>query len=159
MFEHPATDAHYFSRTDPNELLGTCAFFSFELEGKLWPSVEHYIQAMQFSDEARQEAIRIAPNPRTAQKLGKTGWFKRARDNWKETRVAYMTRGVYTRCRTHGEIRAALLATGDTPLVENSQYDYFWGCGRDRRGDNMYGKVLMQVRDKLREEAQLEANA
>jgi predicted NAD-dependent protein-ADP-ribosyltransferase YbiA (DUF1768 family) len=39
-------------------------------------------------------------------------------------------------------------------LVESSNYDYFWGCGRDRRGENMYGKVLMNVREKLREELQ-----
>ena len=47
----------------------------------------------------------------------------------------------------------ALLATGDNPIVENDQYDYYWGCGRDRRGDNTYGKVLMDVREKLRQEA------
>lgn len=152
MFESSHVDAHYFSRTDPNELLGTCAFFAFDLEGKHWPSVEHYIQAMQYTDEARQEAIRAAENPTIAQKLGKPGLFSRARPDWKETRVAYMTRGVYTRCRTHETISNALLETGDIQLVENSQYDYFWGCGRDRRGDNMYGKVLMQVRDKLKQE-------
>ena len=49
-------------------------------------------------------------------------------------------------------IAEALLATGDTHLIENNNYDYFWGCGRDRRGENMYGKVLMNVREKLREE-------
>lgn len=37
-------------------------------------------------------------------------------------------------------------------LMENSQYDYYWGCGRDRLGHNAYGKVLINVRKKLREE-------
>ncbi len=152
MFNATPEDTHYFSRTDPHELLGTCAHFAFELEETTWPSVEHYIQAMQFEEKSQQEKIRLASHPEDAQKLGKTGFFKRARSNWKQTRVAYMTRGVYTRCRTHPEICSALLATGETQLIENSQYDYFWGCGRDRRGDNMYGKVLMQVRTKLREE-------
>jgi hypothetical protein len=60
-----------------------------------------------------------------------------------------MTRAVYTKCKTHAEIAALLLSTGSNRLVENSQYDYFWGCGRDRRGTNSYGQVLMNVRDKL----------
>jgi predicted NAD-dependent protein-ADP-ribosyltransferase YbiA (DUF1768 family) len=31
-------------------------------------------------------------------------------------------------------------------------YDYYWGVGRDGRGYNVFGKVLMAVRDKLMEE-------
>jgi ribA/ribD-fused uncharacterized protein len=64
-----------------------------------------------------------------------------------------MTRAVYTKCRTHPEVAARLLATGDRRLVENNSYDYYWGCGRDRRGDNHYGRVLMNVRARLRQEA------
>jgi len=48
-------------------------------------------------------------------------------------------------------MKQALLDTQEEQLVENSQYDYFWGCGRDRRGDNHYGKVLMGIRSKLAE--------
>ena len=64
-----------------------------------------------------------------------------------------MTRGIYIRCRTYPHLAEQLLATGDRHLVENSQYDYYWGCGRDRRGNNAYGKVLMKVRAKLLEES------
>jgi predicted NAD-dependent protein-ADP-ribosyltransferase YbiA (DUF1768 family) len=46
-----------------------------------------------------------------------------------------------------------LLATGAARLVESNAYDYFWGCGRDRRGLNVYGEVLMDVRRRLQEEA------
>ena len=31
-------------------------------------------------------------------------------------------------------------------------YDCYWGCGRDTRGLNTYGKVLMNVRARLRKE-------
>ena len=31
-------------------------------------------------------------------------------------------------------------------------YDYYWGVGRDGRGHNVFGKVLMAVRDKLMQE-------
>ncbi len=64
-----------------------------------------------------------------------------------------MTRAIYSKCKQHSHIAEALLATGDKRMVENSQYDYYWGCGRDRRGQNKYGEVLMNVRDKRAEEA------
>jgi hypothetical protein len=63
-----------------------------------------------------------------------------------------MTRAFYLKCRTHPEAAEALLATGERPILETSQYDYFWGCGRDLRGENAYGQVLMAVRQRLREE-------
>ena len=64
-----------------------------------------------------------------------------------------MTRAMYTKCKAYSEVGLALLNTADKTLVENSMYDYFWGCGRDRRGENHFGKVLMNIRQKLHEEA------
>jgi ribA/ribD-fused uncharacterized protein len=63
-----------------------------------------------------------------------------------------MTRGIYIKCRTHQDIAQMLLETGNDEIMENSQYDYYWGCGRDLRGENAYGKILMDIRQKLRSE-------
>ncbi|MCL7943725.1 NADAR family protein [Marinobacter sp. ATCH36] len=141
----------FISRTDSDNPLGTHASFSFELEGKVWPTVEHYFQSMKFTDENRQEKVRVAATPALAGKLGRKR-HKSLRRDWKQVRETVMTRGVYVRCRTHPELAEELLNTGDQKIVENSNFDYFWGCGRDRRGENRYGKVLMNVRSKLREE-------
>ncbi|MBW7470814.1 NADAR family protein [Marinobacter sp. M216] len=141
----------FLSRTDPENPFGTHAAYSFELEGKVWPTVEHYFQAMKFTDENRQEKIRTATTPARAGKLGRKR-HKSLRPDWKKVRETVMTRAVYTRCRTYPDLAQALLETGDQKIVENSNYDYFWGCGRDRRGHNGYGKVLMNVRAKLRQE-------
>ncbi|MFE8073362.1 NADAR family protein [Marinobacteraceae bacterium S3BR75-40.1] len=146
-------NALYLSREDENNLLGTFAPYAFELEGKTWPTVEHYFQGMKFSDEARREQIRAAASPRQARKLGRKS-HKSFRRDWKKIREVIMTRALYIRCKTYPALAEALLATGDQQLVENSNYDYFWGCGRDRRGQNAFGKVLMNVRSKLREEQQ-----
>ena len=151
LFPPDETEAIYFSRADVYQDLGTFSHHSFRLEDREWPSVEHYYQAMKFEDEEYRERIRQAEHPRRARKLGRSRW-KRRRSDWKKIKVTVMTRGVYIKCRAHAEIAEALLATGEQALVENSNYDYFWGCGRDRRGENMYGKVLMKVRDRLREE-------
>jgi len=63
-----------------------------------------------------------------------------------------MTRAIYTKCRSHSDISNRLLETKTATIIENNNTDYFWGCGRDRRGNNIYGKVLMDVRAKLMEE-------
>ena len=153
LFPEEDIDALFLSRSDSEELLGTCSNHSIELEGQVWPTVEHYFQASKFAnDPAYQEKIRNAATPQQAHKLGES-WLKRKRKDWKQVREVIMTRGVYIKCRTYPQIAAQLLETGDQRLVENSQYDYFWGCGRDRRGENRYGAVLMNVRSKLRAEA------
>jgi ribA/ribD-fused uncharacterized protein len=106
---------------------------------------------MKFEAGEIREAIRSADHPVKAQKLAAAN-KKRIRKDWQQVREVVMTRAIYIKCRTHETVAEALLATGDQTIIENSQYDYFWGCGRDGRGHNAYGKVLMAVRDKLRGE-------
>lgn len=143
--------ALYFSRANVNEPLGTYSKHPFQLEDKLWPSVEHYFQAMKCTDASYQENIRAASHPKLARKWGRS-WFIRVRKDWRAVKPVYMTRALYSKCKAYPEIAEKLLATGTDRLVENSQYDYYWGCGRDRRGKNTYGQLLMKVRDKLRAE-------
>lgn len=152
LFPDLDADTHYFSRADVNEEFGTFSRHGFFLEDREWPSVEHYYQAMKFEDPVEQEKIRQAPHPRKARRMGRSR-LRKLRPDWAKVKKVYMTRAVYTKCRTYPVIAEKLLATGEKRLLENSQYDYYWGCGRDRRGDNHYGRVLMNVREKLREEA------
>ena len=146
-----ADNTLYLSRSDVNEPLSSFSRQGFELEGQFWPSVEHYFQAMKFENPEHREKVRLAAHPAKARRLGRSR-LRRIRKDWAKVRRVIMTRAVYTKCRTHPEVAERLLATGTAKLVENSQYDYFWGCGRDRRGHNTYGQVLMDVRNKLREE-------
>ena len=58
------------------------------------------------------------------------------------------------------ELREILLATGDRIIVEASPYDKIWGVGLSENDDDLYagnwkgqnllGKALMEVRDKLK---------
>ena len=144
------TPDYYFSRIDIDESFSSYAPFEFTLEGRNWPTVEHYYQAMKFENEAYQEKIRQVTHASDARKMGRTR-FKKLRKDWKKLKQTYMTRAVYTKFSAHPTLARRLLGTGETRLVENSQYDYYWGCGRDRRGVNMYGQVLMNVREKLME--------
>ncbi len=153
LFPDLDEEAIFVHRSDAEDELGSYIAKGFELEGKEWKSVEHYFQAMKFSESAPaySEEIRAADSPKRARKLGRRK-AKLLRSDWSQVRRVVMTRAIYTRCHTHKELAEALLSTGERKLIESSQYDYFWGCGRDRRGANTYGLVLMDVRRKLRQE-------
>ncbi|MCK5880682.1 MAG: NADAR family protein [Sinobacterium sp.] len=154
LFPDIDPNAIFLSRTDSEQCLSSFAPFPFYLDDKHWPTIEHYFQANKFDDAICQEKVRQAETPKKARQLGRARTVKRKmRKDWSEVRVTVMTRAVYTCARTHEELRLALTESAELPLFESNNYDYFWGCGRDRRGENHYGKVLMQVRKKLKEEA------
>jgi ribA/ribD-fused uncharacterized protein len=139
------------TRNDPNHLLSSYSKHAFELDGFEWPSVEHYYQAMKYGDADYREQIRQAPHTADAAKLGKSKKHGKRKD-WDKVKVTFMTRGMYIKCRSHDEVAQMLLDSENVEIAEVSQYDYFWGIGRDLRGDNAFGKMLMGIRDKLREE-------
>lgn len=46
-----------------------------------------------------------------------------------------------------------LLATWDATIIEHPERDDYWGDGGDGSGKNMLGRVLLQVREQLRDGA------
>jgi ribA/ribD-fused uncharacterized protein len=144
----------FVSMYDPLDPLATFSRHGFELDGEFWPSVEHYVHAMAFEDPSLRDAVRTLDHPAKAGKLAKRHRRRRRKD-WDRIKVTYMIRGIYTKCRTHASVANALLETGDRPILETSQYDYFWGCGRDLRGFNHFGEALVAVRERLRQERSL----
>ena len=151
VFSSNNENRFYLARTDADHPLAAYSKYGFDLDGAEWPSVEHYYQGMKFEEGEVRESIRCAEHPAMAQKLAKAN-KKLIRKDWSQVRQVMMTRVVYTKCRTYQAVADLLLSTGDQQIVETSMYDYYWGCGRDGRGHNTYGKVLMSVRDKLMQE-------
>ena len=151
IFKRTNDNSVQVSRTDVNDPLSSFSKHGFDLDGFHWPSVEHYFQGMKREDDGFRARIAAAAHPRDARRAGRSRRAKLRKD-WKQVRRVVMTRAVYTKCKAYPEVAEALLATGDRPLMEVTAYDYYWGCGRDGRGYNTYGEVLMDVRDKLREE-------
>lgn len=150
LFEHDPTleNALRFSRFDEDHLLSTVSVHGFELEDYRWPTAEHYYQAHKFEDLPYAQAILSAPNGQAAHKAGNR-WFKTKVKNWKDKRRVWMTRALYRKAMEHSEVKAFLLETGNSLLIETSLYNHFWGIGRDQRGKNILGKVWMDVRQKI----------
>jgi ribA/ribD-fused uncharacterized protein len=76
------------------------------------------------------------------------------RPDWDDVKVDIMRKLIRAKVDQHGYVRRKLLATGDRELVENSWRDDFWGWGPNRDGQNMLGKLWMEVRDELRSGSQ-----
>ena len=150
MSKEPENTVYFYAQTDAYSEFSNFAPYGVALEDRWWRTVEHYFQAMKFieTNPEHAELIRQATHPKQARKLGRQK-RKGLRKDWAKVKRVVMTRGVYTKCRTYSEVAEALLQTGDAKIFEASQYDYYWGCGRDRRAENMYGQVLMDVRAKL----------
>ena len=151
------TERYEVIRSDASNPLSSYAAYAFERDGAEWPTAEHYYQAMKFEDADYRERIRQAATPEQAAKLGKS-WFKKRRQDWKKNRITYMTRANYIKCRTHPQVAKALTDSGEKLIADLTMYDYFWGTGRDLRGGNHFGKMLMGIRSKLREESQQDAS-
>ncbi len=122
-----------------------------ELDGKVWPTTEHYFQAQKFAGTAYVERIRQAKTPTEAKKLA---WKSTApfRADWDAIRDEVMRRAVSCKFSSHSDLRDILLSTGDEVLIENAPDDAYWGCGADGNGENRLGKILMEVRTTLRAE-------
>lgn len=148
--ESPYEDAHRFSRLDPKDPLSTCSPHSISLEGHTWLTCEHYFQIKTLRSAEICRSIDQMQTGLEAYLMG-CPWYRRHINDWKKLRPVLMTRALYTKVQMYDEVREALLATGEQTIVETSLYDYYWGIGRDQRGENRLGKVWMDIRRKLRE--------
>ena len=58
---------------------------------------------------------------------------------------------LYAKFTQHEPLMKLLLDTGDRKLVEHTSRDSYWGDGGDGSGQNKLGKLLMRLREELKE--------
>lgn len=151
MFQADNTleNALTFSRFDREHPLST-ADRGIELEGRSWPSAEHYVAVMLAGNRGLAERVNDAQTAQGAYQLIKP-WYRPKVRGWKSLRRVYMTRALYTVVQMYPDVAKYLVETEDQLIAESSAYDHYWGIGRDMRGENMLGKVWMDIRKKLQE--------
>ncbi len=128
------------------------ASFPVQIDGKYWPTTEHYFQAQKFHGTDREEAIRLAASPSIAAKMGRSRRFPLRRD-WEQVKDEIMYHAVMAKFTQYAKLRDLLLATGSAEIVEHTGNDSYWADGGDGHGRNQLGKTLMRVREELRQEA------
>jgi ribA/ribD-fused uncharacterized protein len=114
------------------------------VDGKDWPSVEHYYQAQKSTDEAIQEFIRQAKTPVEAKRIGLFGI--RLRDDWDSIREDVMRKALEAKFTRNRRCRRVLISTGQAVLFEDDSVPTFWSG----RGQNKLGLLLMDIRENIK---------
>ena len=113
----------------------------------VYPTNEHYYQCQKAKNPLHREWILIAPSPYLAMVVGRGLRDKEIVEKWNERKVEVMLKGLRAKFRQNDALYAGLLATGDAVIHEDSKTDMFWG----KKGEDMLGKLLMQVREEIEE--------
>jgi ribA/ribD-fused uncharacterized protein len=146
------TDRILFYRL--NEPFGEFSNFSphpIKVNGKQWPTSEHFFQAQKFAGTEHEEEIRRANSPMIAARLGRSR-KKPLRSDWEAIKDEIMCQALKAKFTQHPELKSLLLNTGDALLIEHTKNDRYWADAGDGTGKNRLGQLLMELRDELRNE-------
>lgn len=139
------------------EFDGQYAFLSnfypspFIHEGIVYPTNEHFFQAMKTLDIDERKKIAAAETPGLAKRMGRN---VQLRSDWEKVKVYYMELGLRLKFANKA-LAEKLIATGDEELVEGNWWcDQTWGscnCPKHIRipGRNLLGMLLMELRKEL----------
>ncbi len=122
------------------------------VDGKdfVFPTVEHYYQAMKFySNDSRFNVILNLDNPDAARLLTKTLEYKvNRRANFDGRKFEIMENALREKFKQNPDAAEMLKSTGDAILIKSCPVCYKCGFG-EGSGFNRIGKVLMQIRAEL----------
>ncbi|MHB1926536.1 MAG: DUF4326 domain-containing protein [Leptospirillum sp.] len=116
-----------------------------ELDGLVYPSVEHAFQAAKSLDPNERAKIQTATSAADAKRMGR---HVTMRPDWDQAKVGIME-DLLAKKFADPTLAQKLLDTGACRLVEGNAWgDRFWGVC-DGRGENWLGKLLVLTRDKV----------
>ncbi|MDB5336218.1 MAG: hypothetical protein JWN70_1837 [Planctomycetaceae bacterium] len=140
---------NFYSVSDDFGQFSNFAAFPIELGGEVWPTSEHYFQAQKFADADYRQKIRQTISPMQAAKMGRDR-KQTLRTDWETVKDDIMRQTVLAKFTQHDELRTLLLSTGSAKIVEHTENDAYWGDGGDGTGQNMLGRILVDIREQLR---------
>lgn len=118
-----------------------------EIDGRRWPSTEHYYQAQKVikDDPAMADQISCQPTPKDAAHLGRSEGRKERLD-WAEVKEDVMRVAVGSKILQYPEVGQVVISTGSREIIERSDKDKYWGDGPARDGKNRLGAIFMEIR-------------
>ncbi|CAM3578015.1 NADAR domain-containing protein [Parendozoicomonas haliclonae] len=143
----------------------------FTVNGRAYPSVEHYFQCMKFlaspakgvTPEQTEEVVQhilSAPRGSLAKDIARDRKYRDLIDlkHWESIKQQIMIDGIYAKFSQLAELKQRLLNTFPNILIEHTPkegkkgYDPYWGNSGDDSGHNMTGQMLGVVRQVLGQE-------
>lgn len=140
---------HFYRVNEPYGEFSNFSPFPFDLNGKAWPTSEHYFQAQKFAGTGHEEAVRLAKSPMIAARMGRSR-ERPLRADWETVKDDIMREALRAKFAQHPALQSLLLGTGDAELVEHTASDRYWADGGDGQGRNRLGQLLMELRAQLR---------
>jgi ribA/ribD-fused uncharacterized protein len=130
-------------------VLSNFSAFRITFEGQTFDTSEAAYHYQRFTKAHDRRAVQYAYSAHDAFRYAQDNKH-RQRPDWDDVKVGVMRRILVAKAWQHEYVRRKLLATGDRELVEDSWRDGFWGWGPNRNGQNVLGKLWMEVRAELR---------
>ncbi|HEY4515598.1 MAG TPA: NADAR family protein [Candidatus Paceibacterota bacterium] len=128
---------------------------AIEVDGVLYPTVEHAYQCQRYTDKKIVEEIRNARSPVKAWEASTKYKHLQIPDFKKEEyKLEVMKNLMRLKADQHEEIRKALIDSGDLQIIKHiTTYppgDGFWDDGEDGKGLNNMGRMWMEIRKELK---------
>ncbi len=121
-----------------------------EFEGRRFRCSEDAYQFGKPKDREVAEWIISAPKPHLCASAAHGLLGFDIRPDWNDIKVDRMKAVLRAKFMQHDDLKEKLLATRDNILIEESSTDSFWGIGKNGKGKNMLGELLMMLRTELK---------
>ena len=144
----------------------------FDYAGRHYANSEQFMmyhKVIMFHKHDLAEQIMSTQDPAKCKKIAGQKFPEFKQELWEKTCRTIVKRGVKAKFSQNRQLLDVLLGTGNDLLAECSPYDRKWGIGIDIndpdrldvskwKGKNLLGRLLMQVREELREELMISSD-
>ena len=141
--------------------MGNMAPYPINFNGKIWLTSEALFQSMRYNIDSIKEIIRVEKSPMGAKMKSKQFRDQMVVVPMSDQDVENMRKCVRMKFDQHPKLKKDLIATGNSPIYENignrnGERHKFWGSKMvnefEGDGNNMMGKILMDLRDEYLKE-------
>lgn len=140
-------EIRFYRATGENGFLSNLYKRQVSFENRIFDHAEAAYQFGKPKDPAVAEWIVSAPKPHLCAAAAHALLAFDIRPDWQHIKVMRMKEVLRAKFTQHPDLMEKLRETWPSPLIEESNTDPFWGIGKKGNGQNMLGKLLMEVRD------------
>src|SRR5262245_7568349 len=104
----PMTQIKFYRTGDAYGEFSNFSPHPIQIDGKTWPTSEHYFQAQKFAGTDQVEAIRLTHSPMVAARMGRSRAHPLRRD-WETVKDDVMRKALHAKFTQHSALGSLLL--------------------------------------------------